>query len=518
MHMKFSAGMIFFTVVAAVTDAVFALCLGNIFDAINMDSIDTLVILLCGMIALIALNTAASVIARTLMFKNASEQARRLKDHVYSVQIAWGRKESPDIADFTSKIDQLFDNYFMSGQYVFLYAVTFLCSCAAIIYVNWIMFFVAFITSVIPFIVPIIFKNKVQKAAGAYADESTAYTGFVTDTLYGRLELMKYNAAMKYMEKHQSENRTFEAKRVKSLTANYLGEKSTEGIGNLMYISILFIGGVLVVKDWITVGNVLSVVQLMNSTVFPITMIVSFVNQMNSCKPLYKSLMEGEEYSEPDTAHETDAKQAQTLAAEHVAFRFSNEERVIVEDFSFSFAPGKKYLIKGPSGSGKTTLAKLLSGELVPESGSVRMGDRDIGAIPLAERNQLVNYVEQSPYLFKDSVLHNITLYRSSESPEEKEKEIDEKLQTLRLDHVQGSTEITDAGRVSGGERSRICLLRAMEDMPDVLIADEPTAALDKENVEHVIRYLCSCPQTVIVISHNLGEDLEALFSEVIQL
>jgi len=516
--MKFSAGMIFFTVVAAVTEAIFALCLGNIFDAINMDSINTLVILLGGMIVLIALNTAASIIARSLMFRNASEQARRLKDHVYNVQIAWGRKKNPDIADFTSKVDQLFNSYFMSGQYVFLYAVIFLCSCAAIIYINWIMFFVAFITSAIPFIVPIIFKNKVQKAANAYADESTEYTGFVTDTLYGRLELMKYNAAMKYMEKHQKGNQTFEAKRVKSLTVNYLGEKSTECIGNLMYIAILFAGGILVLKDWITVGNVLSVVQLMNSTVFPITMIVSFVNQINSCKPLYKSLMEGEEFSEPDTAREKKEKQPQSLAAEHVAFRFSSEERAIVEDFSFSFMPGKKYLIKGASGSGKTTLAKLLSGELEPDNGSVRIGDRDISRIPLAERNMLVNYVEQSPYLFKDSVLHNITLYRSSAFPKEKEKEIDEKLQALCLNHVQGSTEITDAGRVSGGERSRICLLRAMEDMPDILIADEPTAALDKENVENVIRYLCSCPQTVIVISHNLGEDLEALFSEVIQL
>lgn len=512
-------GMIIFVAIAAIAEAFFGLCLGQIFDAINTESINTLQILLIGMIVLIGVNTASSIIARTLMFRNAAEQAYELKKHIYDVQIAYERRKNPDIADFTSKIDLLFNNYFMSRQYIFLYGVTFLCSCAAIIYINWIMFFVAVAASAIPFLIPLLFKRKVQKAANEYADKSTEYTGFVTDTLYGRLELMKYNVAVKYIKKHQKEDRDFETKRVKSLQVNYLGEKMTEGIGNIMYVSILFVGGVLVVKDWITVGNVLSVVQLMNSTVFPITMIVSYVNQMNSCKPVYKSLTEGDEFSQEDLAPEGEKKSdSAILSAEHVTFGFPNEERDVVKDFSFSFLPGKKYLIKGASGSGKTTLAKLLSGELEPDSGNVRIGDREVSRISLSERNRMVNYVEQSSYLFKDSVLHNITLYRERGDRAQQEAEIDRQLQQLRLNHVQGNTEITDASRVSGGERSRICLLRAMVDMPDILIVDEPTAALDKENAENVIRYLCDCPETVIVIAHNLGENLESLFEEVIRL
>ncbi len=181
-------GMIIFVAIAAIAEAFFGLCLGQIFDAINTESINTLQILLIGMIVLIGVNTASSIIARTLMFRNAAEQAYELKKHIYDVQIAYERRKNPDIADFTSKIDLLFNNYFMSRQYIFLYGVTFLCSCAAIIYINWIMFFVAVAASAIPFLIPLLFKRKVQKAANEYADKSTEYTGFVTDTLYGRLE------------------------------------------------------------------------------------------------------------------------------------------------------------------------------------------------------------------------------------------------------------------------------------------------------------------------------------------
>lgn len=343
----------------------------------------------------------------------------------------------------------------------------------------------------------------------------------MTDTLYGRLELMKYNAAARYMERHEEKNAYFETKRVKTLSVNFIGDKISEGIGNLMYVFVLFAGGVLVTYDYITIGNVLSVVQLMNATVGPIRLIVSYVNQINSCKPVYDELRSGKE---KDFARHCDDKAedfdgvGKSLVAENLTYSFSGSGRTVIDDFSFSFLPGKKYLIKGESGSGKTTLARILSGELTPDSGKVCIGGRAIMDFDLTARSKIVNYVDQSSYLFKDSVLNNITLYRDGCDLGDVREKIRRQMDDFRISHISGDTELDNSTGVSGGEKSRICLLRAMLDMPDILIADEPTAALDGANTENVIRRLLSCGGTVIVIAHNLDGELERLFDEVIDL
>lgn len=519
------AGAILFISVAAISEALFGLCLGNIFDAINTTSLNALFYMIGVMIVLIMVNISTSIAARIFMFRNASKKACNLKNTVYRKQMHWNRSNAPDMADFTSKLDLLYNNYFLSYQYILLYGATFICACVAIIYINWIIFAVAFISSAIPFVVPMLFKNKVQKAANEYAETSTKYNSFVTNTLNGRLELIKYNVASKYMDKHAAENVLFETKREKNLLMDYTAQKTTEGIGNLMYVFVLMAGGILVLKNQITIGEVLSTVQLMNGTVVPITMIVSYVNKIVACKPVYEGMkndelepmseacMDDKSFDEI-TCESIDSLTQEVFVVEGITYGYPDVDKKLIQQFSYTFMPGKKYLIKGPSGSGKTTLAKILSGELAPDSGTVKYGQLDIFELPVIRRNKIVNYLEQEPYLFNDSVLNNITLYRENGSREK----IEQELQQVGVKNVGLDTMIEDKSRVSGGEKLRICLLRSALEMPKVLICDEPTAALDKENSEKVIKFLCKSEGTIIVIAHNLIDTLEDMFDDVINI
>lgn len=511
--------MIAFCAITAISEAIFGLCLGDILDVINESSMNHLITLLIFLCMLIVVSISTSILARVCMFKNASRSVAELKNHILKKQMGRTRGEQPDVAEFTSKTDLLFTNYFMNKQLVFLHFATFICACIAIIYINWIMFIVAFITSVIPFIVPVLYKRISQSAASEYSDESTHYTEFVSDTLYGRLEIMKYNVAAKYMTRHEDKNAYFETKRVKTLSVNFIGDKISEGIGNLMYVFVLFAGGVLVNYDYITIGNVLSVVQLMNATVVPVRLIVSCVNQINSCKPIYDELWSvGEKSSTKqfNAQAENVTRSGHVLVAEHLMYSFPDSGRTVIDDFSFSFISGKKYLIKGESGSGKTTLARILSGELTPDSGKVCIGNREITDFNLATRIKIVNYVDQNAYLFRDSLWNNITLYRDGYDSADGKNRVTHQLVDFRLNHIDIDAALDNSSGVSGGEKSRICLLRAMLDMPWFLIADEPTASLDRANTSNVIHRLCSCSSAVIVIAHNLDEELEKLFDEII--
>ena len=510
-------------VVAAATEALFGLFLGETIDAIELKQSDLLISLLLSMIALVLVNTATCIWVRVMMYRDASEQVDRLKGDIYSVQIRKVRREAPDIANFTSKIDLLFQDYYMGKQFVLIYVATFICSCTAIISIHWFIFLIAFFCAAVPFLVPVVFKKTVQKAAAEYAEESTEYTGFVTDTLYGRMEIVKYRVTAEYMKKHGIADYEMESRRVNSLKKNYEAEKSTEAVANFMQIAVLLAGGFLVYHDMITVGNVVSVVQLMGSTIFPLTAAVNYVNRVNACKPVLESLnsevnpqLEDEGRSHESCAEEkgSENRMEQCLYADHISYHYPGEERIIVNDFTYRFETGKKYLIKGESGSGKTTLAKLLSGELMPTEGSIQMEGEIIGEVPAENRSLLVNYAEQQSYLFHDDVLHNITLYRNCS--EDEEKELRCAMDDVQLKKISLDTVISDSNGLSGGEKSRICLLRAMYAMPKVLIADEPTSALDGKNTETVIERLLSCKETVIVISHNLSDVLEKKFDDTI--
>ena len=123
-------------VVAAATEALFGLFLGETIDAIELKQSDLLISLLLSMIALVLVNTATYIWVRVMMYRDASEQVDRLKGDIYSVQIRKVRREAPDIANFTSKIDLLFQDYYMGKQFVLIYVATFICSCTAIISIH----------------------------------------------------------------------------------------------------------------------------------------------------------------------------------------------------------------------------------------------------------------------------------------------------------------------------------------------------------------------------------------------
>ncbi len=511
-----------FAIAAAGMEALFALCLGKTFDVIEMKRLDYLITLLAAVVILTVADSVLCVWMRSLAHRSASQQVHTLKKRIYSSQMRRSRRENPDTAEFTSKIDLLFQDYYMGKQFVLIYGATSLCACAAIIWIHWSIFLVALVSASLPFLVPAVFQKTVQKAASEYADESTVYTGFVTNTLYGRMELIKYRAAAKYMEKHGMIDRQMETKRVKSLNRNYLAEKSAETVANFMQAGVLLTGGILVYHSLITVGNVVSVVQLMGSMVFPLTAAINYMNRVNSCKPVLKTLEEASAESEPEEPFEVQSagddkefKNEILLCADHVTYGYPGEAHTVINDFSYCFERGKKYLLKGKSGSGKTTLARLLSGDLSPASGSIRMKGKNICEMAPEQRSRLCNYSDQKSYLFLDDVLHNITLYRDCD--QESEQKLRDAMDMLQLENIKMGAQISDNDGISGGEKSRICLLRAMYDMPEVLIADEPTGALDKKNTEKVIRYLLDCKETVIVIAHNLSEEIEQEFDEIIR-
>lgn len=203
------------------------------------------------------------------------------------------------------------------------------------------------------------------------------------------------------------------------------------------------------------------------------------------------------------------------IRLQNVHFTYGKDSEEILHGIDMDISPGSVTALVGPSGSGKSTIAKLIAGFWDVSSGAVTIGGTDIRQIPVDKLNRRIAYVSQDNYLFDRTVRENIRMGCLSASDEEveavaKAAGCDEFIRELEngYDTVCGG----GGGHLSGGEKQRISIARAMLKDAPIVILDEATASMDPEN-EAVIQRAISAltrDKTLIVIAHRLATVADA--------
>ena len=185
-----------------------------------------------------------------------------------------------------------------------------------------------------------------------------------------------------------------------------------------------------------------------------------------------------------------------------------------------NIADGQAIAIVGPSGSGKTTLLNVIGAMLPPTSGEVTVGGENISSLSEKEaakfRNRQLGFVFQQHYLLPQlTVLENVLVPRLAGGWDEKESETRARAEAL-LERVGLGHRLTHLpSALSGGEKQRVAVARALINEPSLILADEPTGALDSETGEKVADLLLEVQQekgvTLVVVTHDL--DLAARVS-----
>lgn len=267
----------------------------------------------------------------------------------------------------------------------------------------------------------------------------------------------------------------------------------------------------------LTVGDVTVIVTLVNRLYHPVEQLLNVQVDVIRSMALFTRIFEyfdlKPEVESPANGHAPESVRGD-IAFEQVTFSYS-EEKPLLRDVTFRADAGKTIAIVGPSGSGKSTLCNLIPRLFDVLDGSVKLDGVDLREWDLKALRQQVAAVTQETYLFNDTVRANL-MYANFDATEEemiqacKDANIHDFIMTLPQGY---DTEVGNRGfKLSGGEKQRISIARAILKNPKVLILDEATSSLDSisENlIQDAIAPLLS-GRTSIVIAHRLTTVLAA--------
>ncbi len=201
----------------------------------------------------------------------------------------------------------------------------------------------------------------------------------------------------------------------------------------------------------------------------------------------------------------------QIIKFSNVSFKFIDNEKYILRNVNLEIHSNQIIGIIGPSGSGKTTFVDLLIGLLTPTNGNIKIDNLNLGDIKNGQWINTLSYVPQNIFLYNDNILSNITLLNDLTNVNE-----DLLKESLAISHLNNFieeqpqkilSELGDnASKMSGGEKQRIGLARALYKNSKLLILDEFTNALDKDIESKIINsiYNLKNKKTIIIISHSI--------------
>lgn len=268
--------------------------------------------------------------------------------------------------------------------------------------------------------------------------------------------------------------------------------------------------GILFVMDGsLPFSKLVFVCLLCFSASTPVTKLQHFVPVLGQLHQKINDLEEDFYAQELITGEEVLKDAPLSIAFDRVHFSYDKSE--VIKGASFEIEPGMKVAFVGESGSGKSTLAKLLLHYYDVDEGEIRIGGKPLTALRLESLMDHISYVSQENFLFDMSIRQNILLGK----PDATEKELHDAAKAAHIHaFIQGlehgyETKVGDGGnKLSGGEKQRICIARAIIKNAPIVILDEATSYTDPENeyyIERAIQELLK-DKTVIVIAHKLSK------------
>ncbi|MCC4247708.1 ABC transporter ATP-binding protein [Microbacterium testaceum] len=378
--------------------------------------------------------------------------------------------------------------------------------------ISWQLALVALVSLPLMAVIFGVIGPKSQKAFGEQWKKVGRLNARVEESFSGHALVKVYGREKDAREKFEVENdELFEA----SFRAQFLSGMIMPGmmfVGNLTYVGIAVLGGLMVAGGQIRLGDVQAFIQYSQQFTQPLSQLggmAAVVQSGTASAERVFALLDADEQG-PD-ADDAPAHVEGRGVIEFESVRFSyTPERPLIRDLSFRVEPGQTVAIVGPTGAGKTTLVNLIMRFYELDGGRILLDGQDIAELRRDDVRSRTGMVLQDPWLFAGTIRDNIRYGRESATDEE----IVEAAVATRVDQFVHSLPDgydtvldEDAANVSAGEKQLITIARAFVARPSVLILDEATSSVDTRTELLLQQAMAALRhgRTSFVIAHRLS-------------
>jgi len=418
--------------------------------------------------------------------------------------------------ELISRVTNDIDNITQTMQQSLSTAVTNLLTVVGVLImmfsISWQLAIVALVALPLMGVIFGVIGPKSQKAFATQWRKVGRLNARVEESFSGHALVRVYGREQDSREKFETENEELYQAAFKAQFLSGLMMPAMMFIGNLSYVGIAVLGGLMVASGQLRLGDVQAFIQYSQQFTQPLAELGGMAAVVQSGTASAERVFEllDEDEQDPDTDDAPALREGRgVIEFENVAFSYS-PDKPLIRDLSFRVEPGQTVAIVGPTGAGKTTLVNLLMRFYELDGGRILLDGQDISELTRDDVRSRTGMVLQDPWLFAGSIRENIRYGNESAS----DAEIVEAAVATRVDRFVHSLPDgydtvldEDAANVSAGEKQLITIARAFVAEPSVLILDEATSSVDTRTellLQHAMSALRE-GRTSFVIAHRLS-------------
>ena len=422
-------------------------------------------------------------------------------------------KKGDLISKMTSDLVEIEWSIMSSLELIFKEPVTILIFLVALINLSpQLTFFVVLLFPLTGFLIAVVGKN-LKKSSEKGQNQMGRLVSNIEQNLSG-LKVIKVFGIESYIQnKFENNNNKYNIIMNKILRKKDLSSPMSEFLSTIVLVCIMWFGGQIVLNDfnYLSPEQFIGYIVIFSQIIPPAKSLTTAYYRIQKGSGAAKRVYEIFDEEKPNSVEERSI--SKTDFKNEISFNnvsFSYEKENVLKKINFSIEKGQTIAIVGSSGSGKSTIINLLSRLYDVENGEIKIDNINIKDIKLSDLRRLISLVFQDSILFNDSILNNIRIGKIDATKEEvieaaKIANAHDFIMNINLNY---NYNIGDKGdNLSGGEKQRICIARAIIRRPEILILDEATSSLDnisEKNVQAAISNVIK-NRTCLIIAHRIS-------------